>query len=70
MAWLAEKRLDLQKRYGMADEMTLDLDKDAKEIVNEFKSSPRGFFSQNKNNLYAVCYGMALPPEWEQNATK
>ena len=45
-------------------------DKDAKEIMNEFKASPRGFFNANKNNLYAVCYGMALPPEWEQNATK
>ena len=33
MAWLGEKRLDLQKRYGMADEMTLGLDKDAAEIV-------------------------------------
>jgi len=47
-----------------------ETDKDAKEIMNEFKASPRGFFNANKNNLYAVCYGMALPPEWEQNATK
>ena len=42
MAWLAEKRLDLQKRYGMADEMTLDLDKDAKEIVAKDDNGPAG----------------------------
>lgn len=47
-----------------------DADKDAKDIAKEYKANPRGFFSQNKNNLYAVCYGVALPPEWEQNATK
>ncbi len=42
MAWLAEKRLDLQKRYGMADEMTLDLDRDAKEIVAKDDNGPAG----------------------------
>ncbi len=47
-----------------------DSDKDAKMIVNEIKGDPRGFFNGNKNNVFAVCYGMAVPPEWEQNATK
>ena len=47
-----------------------DADKDAKEIAKEYKANPRGFFAKNKHNIYAVCYGVALPPEWEQNATK
>lgn len=35
MAWLAEKRLDLQKRYGMADDMTLDLDEKANSLLKD-----------------------------------
>lgn len=47
-----------------------DADPDAKMIINEYKANPRGFFKENKHNLYAACYGVAMPPEWEQNATK
>ncbi len=35
MAWLAEKRLNLQKRYGMADDMTISLDDEANKILAE-----------------------------------
>ena len=47
-----------------------DADPDAKMIINEYKANPRAFFKENKHNLYAACYGVAMPPEWEQNATK
>lgn len=39
MEWLAGKRLELQERYGMADKMTLDLDRDAGNIIEEDASS-------------------------------
>ena len=47
-----------------------DTDNDAKAIVTELKAGPRQFFKENKDSLFAVCYGVAVPPEWEQNATK
>ena len=47
-----------------------DADKDAKAIIADLKADPRGFMKENPNGVFAVCYGMAVPPEWEQNATK
>lgn len=45
-------------------------DADAEAIVDELKDGPRQFFNANKGSLFAVCYGVAVPPEWERNATK
>ena len=49
-------------------------DKDAKGIVKEIKESPRKFLKNykgdDKNGLYAVAFGMAVPADWEQNAAK
>ena len=47
-----------------------DADKDAKAIIKDILGNPRGFMKENQNGIFAVCYGMAVPPEWEQNATK
>lgn len=47
-----------------------DADKDAKAIIKDILGNPRGFLKDNQNGVFAVCYGMAVPPEWEQNATK
>ena len=58
MAWLAEKRLDLQKRYGMADEMTLDLDRDANAIVDDdtANSARRPLLERLRNLRQALSY--------------
>ena len=40
-----------------------DKDPDAKLILAEFRKDPKGYFSSNK--MFAVGYGLPLPPEWE-----
>lgn len=42
--------------------------KDADPVIDELKESPRKFL-KNGNKVYAVGYGMPVPPEWE-NAYK
>ena len=39
-------------------------DKDAKPLLKLFKANPKGFLNDNK--VYAVGYGMPVPPEWKQ----
>ena len=59
MAWLAGKRLDLQKRYGMADEMTLGLDEDANTIVandDTAKKTRRPLLERLRNLRQALSY--------------
>lgn len=58
MAWLANKRLDLQKRYGMADDMTLALDKDASEIAARDNESghERPLLSRSRDLRQALSY--------------
>ena len=45
---------------------------DAKAIIKEIRGSARSFIKQykgdNKNGLYAVAFGMAVPADWEKNA--
>lgn len=41
-----------------------DGDKDAKPLLKMFKKDPKGFLDDNK--VYAVGYGMPVPPEWKQ----
>lgn len=41
-----------------------DRDKDAKPLLKLFKADPKGFLNDNK--VYAVGYGMPVPPEWKQ----
>ena len=41
-----------------------DKDKDAKPLVKLFKANPKGFLADNK--VYAVGYGMPVPPAWKQ----
>jgi hypothetical protein len=41
-----------------------DRDKDAKPLLKMFKKDPKGFLDDNK--VYAVGYGMPVPPEWKQ----
>lgn len=41
-----------------------DRDKDAKPLLKQFKANPKGFLNDNK--VYAVGYGMPVPPEWKQ----
>jgi hypothetical protein len=41
-----------------------DKDKDAKPLVKFFKANPKGFLADNK--VYAVGYGMPVPPAWKQ----
>ena len=45
-------------------------DNDARDIIKEMRSDPRGFLAKNRDCVFAVCYGISVPPEWEQNATK
>ena len=58
MAWLAKKRLDLQNRYGMADEMTLDLDKDANALVadDNANGSSRPLLSRLRDLRQSLSY--------------
>ena len=58
MAWLAGKRLDLQKKYGMADEMTVSLDDDANRIVADDKAdgSSRHLLARLRNLRQALSY--------------
>lgn len=41
-----------------------DRDKDAKPLVKSFKADPKAFLAENK--IYAVGYGMPVPPTWKQ----
>lgn len=41
-----------------------DRDRDAKPLLKLFKANPKGFLAENK--VYAVGYGMPVPPEWKQ----
>ena len=41
-----------------------DRDKDAKPLLKQFKANPKGFLNDNK--VYAVGYGMPVPPEWKR----
>ena len=41
-----------------------DRDKDAKPLLKQFKANPKGFLNDNK--VYAVGYGMPVPPEWKK----
>lgn len=41
-----------------------DRDKDAKPLLKMFKKDPKGFLDGNK--VYAVGYGMPVPPEWKK----
>lgn len=43
-----------------------DDNEDASALVAEFKTDPRGFAA--KHRLYAVAYGMPIPPEWETDS--
>lgn len=47
---------------------------DAKAIVKEIRGSARSFLKQysgsEKDGLYAVAFGMAVPADWESNANK
>ena len=44
--------------------------KDAKPIINELQESPRKFLKnykdEKKDGLYAVAFGMPVPPDWEK----
>ncbi len=39
MAFLDKGRLDLQKRYGMADDMTIDIDDNANKIIDDLQNA-------------------------------
>lgn len=41
-----------------------DKDTDAKPLLKLFKANPKGFLNENK--VYAVGYGMPVPPTWKQ----
>ena len=41
-----------------------DGDKDAKPLLKQFKADPKAFLDANK--VYAVGYGMPVPPEWKK----
>ena len=45
-----------------------DSDEDGRILVNAYRSNPKAF--AKKNNLFAVAYGMPVPPEWEQDNTE
>lgn len=48
-------------------------DSDAKAVVKEIRGSGRSFLKQykgdEKNGLYVVAFGMAVPADWEKNAS-
>lgn len=58
MAWLASKRLDLQNRYGMADEMTRSLDSEAKEISadDSENGASRPLLARRRNLRRSLSY--------------
>lgn len=41
---------------------------DADIVIQEYRADPRGFLAKHK--LYAVGYGMPIPPEWEYDSTE
>ena len=45
-----------------------DANEDAEMVVKEYRANPRGYAKSHK--LYAVAYGMPMPPEWEQDQTE
>lgn len=45
-----------------------DANEDAKVVVSEYRANPRAYLAKHK--LYAVAYGMPVPPEWETDSTE
>lgn len=43
-------------------------DEDAARFVDAYRKDPRGF--AKKHRLVALCYGMAIPVEWENDSTE
>ena len=45
-----------------------DSDEDGRIVVDAYRTNPKAY--SKKNNLFAVAYGMPVPPEWEKDNTE